>query len=74
MAVSPATAHHTYYDVQLVFDTNILVDAMTARGPYYQHAVDLLPLSPQQKSSSLLAQPLCLLTLIQRHSTWSLKI
>lgn len=28
--------------VQLVFDTNILVDALTARGHYYEYAVNLL--------------------------------
>ncbi len=28
--------------VQLVFDTNILVDAMLARGHYFQYAVQLL--------------------------------
>lgn len=28
--------------VQLVFDTNILVDALLARGPYYPYAVELL--------------------------------
>ena len=28
--------------VQLVFDTNILVDALLARGPYFQYAVQLL--------------------------------
>ncbi len=30
--------------VQLVFDTNILVDALTARGHYYHYAVDVLEL------------------------------
>ncbi|WP_274520781.1 aminotransferase class I/II-fold pyridoxal phosphate-dependent enzyme [Ectothiorhodospira variabilis] len=29
-------------DVQFVFDTNILVDALLARGPFYHYAVDLL--------------------------------
>jgi UDP-2-acetamido-2-deoxy-ribo-hexuluronate aminotransferase len=29
-------------DIQLVFDTNILVDALTARGQYFAYAVDLL--------------------------------
>jgi len=29
-------------NIQLVFDTNILVDALTARGEYYHYAVDLL--------------------------------
>ncbi len=28
--------------IQLVFDTNILVDALASRGDYYRHAVDLL--------------------------------
>lgn len=29
-------------DIQLVFDTNILVDALAARGAYYAHAVSVL--------------------------------
>ncbi len=33
---------HKQTDVQLVFDTNILVDALTARGQYFAYAVDVL--------------------------------
>ena len=29
-------------DIQLVFDTNILVDALVSRGSYFHYAVDLL--------------------------------
>ena len=33
---------HIASPVQLVFDTNILVDALTARGHYYEYAVQVL--------------------------------
>ena len=33
---------HKQTDIQLVFDTNVLVDALTARGQYFACAVDLL--------------------------------
>jgi UDP-2-acetamido-2-deoxy-ribo-hexuluronate aminotransferase len=33
---------HKQADIQLVFDTNILVDALAARGQYFAYAVDLL--------------------------------
>lgn len=29
-------------NIQLVFDTNVLVDALLARGPFYRHAMELL--------------------------------
>jgi len=37
LAISPIAS-----PVQLVFDTNILVDALTARGHYYEYAVQVL--------------------------------
>lgn len=38
----PAVDRSKPSPVQLVFDTNILVDALLARGHYYQSAVQLL--------------------------------
>lgn len=37
-----AVNSHKQTHIQLVFDTNILVDALTARGQYFAYAVDLL--------------------------------
>ncbi len=44
------------FEVQLVFDTNILVDALTARGHYYEFAVTLLERVRKQEIEGWYAQ------------------